>query len=130
MSPTLYLTVIQYIRIESPYQTCEEHIHGWWANIISQNRHSILVGYQMLTRSQTSSSSKRSALYSMALASSSFIFQPPDRPPTTSFCRELSKPTSWSCSRILSRGICASALSTRRTVYKIIIQGEGTHLTR
>jgi len=48
----------------------------------------------------------------MALASSSFIFQPPDRPPTTSFCRELSKPTSRSCFRILSRGTCARASSS------------------
>ena len=43
MSPTVYLTVIQKIRIESHYQTCEEYIHGWWASITHIQYWSVII---------------------------------------------------------------------------------------
>lgn len=62
----------------------------------------------------TSSRSNKSALYSIARASSSFIFHPPESPPTVSFWRASSNPTSISWSRIFDLGTSANALSATR----------------
>lgn len=57
---------------------------------------------------------RRSALYSIALASSSFIFHPPDKLPTLCAWSSSLNPTSANCARMASREIVCSCLSAGR----------------